>query len=127
MRFSLKAAEAEGGCSGGARSPARGRLHHRTSGSGGGVFLPPFAFGLRQGPVAKEVPGLSHLSDAAPGEEWLLLPPHGHRFFQKVLQESPWVRGSFQGMAGLCNQGPQIHLKICASVCAHEWGGCAHV
>ena len=67
------------------------------------------------------------LADVAPGEERPLLPPCGHRFFQKVLQESPWVRGSFQGMAGLCNQGPQIHLKMCVQVCAHERGGCARV
>lgn len=76
------------------------------------------------------------LADVAPGEERPLLPPCGHRFFQKVLQESSWARGSFQGtrrdadlpsMAGLCNQGPQIHLKMCVQVCAHERGGCARV
>ena len=113
--------------------------------SGGALCPPPFAFGLHQGPalslspgceMAKEVPGLSHPFSMAPGEEWPLLPPRGHRFFQKVLQESSWARGSFQGtcrdadlpsMAGLCNQGPQIHLKMCVRVCACERGGCACV
>ena len=126
-RFSLKAAEAERGCSGGARSPTRGRLHRRTSGSGGRSSCLPLPLACVRVQWQRRCPAFLTLSDAAPGEEQLPLPPHSHRFFQKVLQESPWARGSFQGVAGLCNQGPQIHLKICVSVCAHEWGGCAHV
>lgn len=37
VKFLLKAAEAEGGCSGGTRSPARGRLLWRTSFRGGAL------------------------------------------------------------------------------------------
>ena len=48
VKFLLKAAEAEGGCSGGTRSPARGRLLWRTS-VRGVLCPPPFAFGLHQG------------------------------------------------------------------------------